>query len=230
MTTINQSSEAVGDQSRSYRRPYTVHREESLSELSRMNNLNTRFMNFLDTVKSETKRSELLTKTVLDKKQEIVGNLRTTNTGYYEQLMNTKKCLNEVTLALNSCQVNERSSRIRIEWFSNLLKFELENLNQRPKYNLALANSLNFQAQVNNGLEQTTTTTPTEVVAHAASTDLLNLSISTNSNMSSSQISLSSMSCSSSSANVSDGGLEDVIINVIIVLNQFILTLKWGCN
>jgi len=91
MTTINQSSEAVGDQSRSYRRPYTVHREESLSELSRMNNLNTRFMNFLDTVKSETKRSELLTKTLLDKKQEIVGNLRTTNTGYYEQLMNTKK-------------------------------------------------------------------------------------------------------------------------------------------
>jgi len=179
-----------------------------------MNNLNTRFMSFLDTVKSETKRSQILSNTILEQKKEIFTNLTETNLNYYEELMSTKKYLNEVTLDLNNYQINERSNRIRIEWFSNLLKFELNNLNQRPNYNLALANSLNFHAQVNSELNKVTI--PSVLVSQGSSTDQLNLSISTSSNMTSSQTSLSSMSCSSSSANVSEGLIED--INVIQVL------------
>ncbi len=211
MTSVNES---LDSESTSYRRPYTVHRQESLSELSRMNNLNTRFMSFLDTVKSETKRSQILSNTILEQKKEIFTNLTETNLNYYEELMSTKKYLNEVTLDLNNYQINERSNRIRIEWFSNLLKFELNNLNQRPNYNLALANSLNFHAQVNSELNKVTI--PSVLVSQGSSTDQLNLSISTSSNMTSSQTSLSSMSCSSSSANVSEGLIED--INVIQVL------------
>ena len=147
-------------------------------------------MSFLDIVKSETKRSESLKSSLFEEKQEIVVNLREYNLKYYEELMITKKFLNDVTYGLNTCQVNERSNRIRIDWFSSLLKFELDNLNKRPKYSMELANSLNFQCQVNQGLGFDD--------IRASSDEIINnLSISTN--MSSSEISLSSMSCSTSS-------------------------------
>ena len=132
----------------SYRRQFNA-KNENLSELDRMNNLNTRFMNFLDLVKCETKRSEYLQASLFDKKQEIVVNLRENHSKYQEDLLLTKKYLNDLTYSLNSVQVNERSNRIKIEWFSKLLKFELDNLNLRPKLNIVCAPppdaSINYQ-------------------------------------------------------------------------------------
>ena len=180
----------------SYRRQFNA-KNENLSELDRMNNLNTRFMNFLDLVKCETKRSEYLQASLFDKKQEIVVNLRENHSKYQEDLLLTKKYLNDLTYSLNSVQVNERSNRIKIEWFSKLLKFELDNLNLRPKLNIVCAPppdaSINYQiSQIFN----VNSSSSSSGVDYESSQQFF--SLSTTSDLSSSQTSLSSMSCTSS--------------------------------
>lgn len=142
-----------GAQQTPYRRAH-VFKNEAQSELTRMNNLNSRFMNFLDIVKLETKRSESLKSDVTEQKQEIIRNLGTNMSKYRDDLLTTKQLLNEITLGLNSCQVTERSSRIKAEWFAKLLKFEMENLNQRPSINLVLNNNLNFNYQISRAFDR----------------------------------------------------------------------------
>lgn len=163
-------------------------------------------MNFLDLVKSETKRSDDLKTTLNDQKQEIVSNLRENTSKYHDDLMITKKFLNDITYSLNKCQVTERSNRIRVEWFSRLLKFELDNLNQRPKLNVTLANNLNFQYQLNQVFEANQS-----MEYSGSSNEVLDLSLSTNSQMSSSQTSLSSMSCISSHSSSSASETSETV-------------------
>jgi hypothetical protein len=167
---------------------------ENQSELVRMNNLNMRFMNFLDLVKCETKRSEYLQACLSEQKQELVISLKENYSKYYEDLFNTKKCLNEVTYDLNAAQVTERSNRIKIEWFSKLLRFELDNLNHRPRFNAAYDLPIDYQLSQ---LLSLPTTTNAASMSHEY--ENTNYCMSNHSNMSTSQTSLSSMSCSSSS-------------------------------
>ncbi len=152
-----------GGISLSYRRAHSL-KNEAQNELIRMNNLNSRLGSFVDIVKLETIRSDTLKQEVYEQKQEIIRNLDNNMSKYREDLLVTKKLLNEITFSLNSVQVNERSSRIKADWFAKLLKFELNNLHQKPSINFILTNNFNFSCQINRAFARANLTTSNNIL------------------------------------------------------------------
>ena len=102
-------------------------RESDKNDFNVMNDLNSRFLNFLNLVKSETKRNELLEKNLAEQKQDWFNGVKERHGRYYDELVNNKRLLNELCLSLSNIQVKERHNRIIIDWFSNMIKFEMDN-------------------------------------------------------------------------------------------------------
>ena len=104
-----------------------------LDELSIMNNLNNRFMNFLNVVKNETNRCEQLKSSLHEQKHEFMLNLEANSSRYHETLKESKKHLNELCYSLSNFLVKERHNRILMSWYANMLKFECENAKLKLK-------------------------------------------------------------------------------------------------
>lgn len=63
----------------------------SNNELKQMNDLNNRFMSFIQLVKSETVRSEELKYSLIEQKEKYFADFRQTNRNYLEKLNAVKK-------------------------------------------------------------------------------------------------------------------------------------------
>jgi hypothetical protein len=124
-TSINQESFLNGHESLPSRKLANAGSDQD--ELKIMNNLNIRFMNFLNAVKSETIRCEQLKGNLIEQKRELVNNLDEKNLAYFETLKDSKMKLNDLCFNLSSFLVKERHNRILIDWYANMLKFEYEN-------------------------------------------------------------------------------------------------------
>jgi hypothetical protein len=102
-------------------------------ELATMSNLNSRFMNFLNAVKSETIRCEQLKTNLIEQKHEFINKLEGKSLSYYDTLKESKMKLNDLCFNLSSFLVKERHNRILIDWYANMLKFEYENAMLKTK-------------------------------------------------------------------------------------------------
>jgi hypothetical protein len=102
-------------------------------ELATMSNLNNRFMNFLNAVKSETIRCERLKTNLIEQKHEFINKLEGKSLSYYETLRESKMKLNDLCFNLSNFLVKERRNRILIDWYANMLKFEYENAMSKTK-------------------------------------------------------------------------------------------------
>ena len=101
--------------------------DSTTDEMNVMNDLNSRFMNFLNVVKNETNRCEQLKTDLYEQKHEFMVNLENSSVKYNEQLKESKKNLNELCYSLSNFLVKERHNRILMNWYANMLKFECEN-------------------------------------------------------------------------------------------------------
>lgn len=99
-------------------------RRSTNNELKQMNDLNNRFVNFIQLVKSETVRSEILQKSLVDEKERRFASLRLANATYVDNLAAVKKYLNELCLDVCHDLVREKHNKILIDWFSKLVSFE----------------------------------------------------------------------------------------------------------
>lgn len=70
-------------------RPVLLRR--SNNELKQMNDLNKRFVSFIQLVKSETLRSEELQQDLIEQKEKYFADFRQTNRDYLEKLNSVKK-------------------------------------------------------------------------------------------------------------------------------------------
>ncbi|CAF0830918.1 unnamed protein product [Brachionus calyciflorus] len=91
----------------------TEHDKKELSEL------NNRFSNFLNIVKTETQQSSLLENSLVALKRQIVNDIVQKRVKYDEELHQVRQVLNSLCLDLSHCFVRERHSRVLIEFFSN---------------------------------------------------------------------------------------------------------------
>jgi len=130
-TSINQETNAKVRESLPSKPLSNVGSEQD--ELATMNNLNSRFMNFLNAVKSETIRCEQLKGNLMEKKHEYITKLDEKNLAYYETLKESKMRLNDLCFSLSSFLVKERHNLILIDWYANMLKFEYENVTLKLK-------------------------------------------------------------------------------------------------
>lgn len=105
-----------------------------------MNELNNRFISFLNIVKCETKRNKFLDLCLCEQKRKIISENDEINKRFYQDLLNAKSYLNELCLSLNDSLVRERHFRIVAEWFSGLVKFEQDNLVHKHQLLFASSN------------------------------------------------------------------------------------------
>ena len=130
-TSINQESFLNGHESLPSRKMPNAGSDQD--ELAIMNNLNIRFVSFLNAVKSETIRCEQLKGNLIEQKRELVNKLDEKNLAYYETLKDSKMKLNDLCFNLSSFLVKERHNRILIDWYAIMLKFEYENVTLKLK-------------------------------------------------------------------------------------------------
>ena len=111
-----------------------------VDELTLMNNLNSRFMNFINLVKSETNRCEDLKASLIEQKQIYFSNFTERNAKYYNDLTSAKKTLNDLCLGLSKTLIKERNNRILIDWFSKMVQFENNNMRNKSRLQINLNN------------------------------------------------------------------------------------------
>lgn len=181
-----------------------------------MSDLNNRFVNFLNLVKSETQKNEHLHKSLQEEKDKYIKHFLETNAGYNRNLLNVKKDLNQVCLDVCGHLVREKHYRIVGDWFARLANFELNNLQHRPKYlllnydaaptsmllndYLSDVNSLNFYMVKSSSSEPPPFDTSTVIHSYAKTTDYASSEPNANNLLNLSAISTSQSSINSCSS------------------------------